>query len=77
MGYRLELLGILEFLPIQYSDTGPIKGLYLKNTRSTVKLKNMCGTDVPYRRTIPYGNVAVTQYTEYSTVRYNNVRYHS
>ena len=40
-----------------YSDTGPIKGLYLKNTRSTY-----C--------TVPYGTVAVTQY---STVPYRTI----
>ena len=77
MGYRLELLGISEFLPVNYSDLDPIKGLYLKNTRSTVKYKNMYGTDVPYRRTAPYGIVAITQYTEYNIVRYSTVRYHS
>jgi hypothetical protein len=60
MGYRLELLGISEFLLEQYSDTSPIKGLYLKNTRSTVKYKNMYGNDVPYRRTAPYGTIVVT-----------------
>ncbi len=55
MGYRVELLGISDFLPVQYtnsnkdySNTGPIKGLYLTSTRSTVNYLNKCGTDVPY-----------------------------
>ena len=37
MGYRVELLGISDFLPVQYigldkdySDTGHIEGLYIK-----------------------------------------------
>ena len=69
MGYRVEILGISDFLPVQYtrldmdySDTGPIKGLYLKNTRSTVKYKHKYGNDVPYRRTVPYCNSHTIQY---------------
>ena len=74
MGYRGELLGISDFLPIQciclykdYSNTDPIKGLYLKNTRSTEKYQNKCGTDVPYQRTVLYCNGHTIQY---GTVRY-------
>lgn len=59
MGYRVEILGISDFLHVQYIclnkdyfDTSLIKGLYLKNTRSTVKYQNKCGTDVPYQRTV-------------------------
>ena len=62
MGYRVKLLGISEDLPVQYSNTCPMKGLYLKNTRSTVKYKHKYGNDVPYRRTVRYRTVAVTQY---------------
>jgi hypothetical protein len=78
MGYRVELLGISEVLPVpvqyrtvRYSDTSPInKGLKLKNTRSTVKYKHKYGNDVPYRRTVRYRTVAVTQYC---TVLYHTV----
>ena len=69
MGYRVELLGISDFLPVyyicldkDYSNTGPIKGLYLKNTRSTVKHQNKCGTDVPYQRTVLYCSSHTIQY---------------
>ena len=83
MGYRVELLGISDFLRVQYtcldkdySDTGPIKGLYLKNTRSTVKYKHKYGNDVPYRRTVPYCSSHTIQY-RYRTVPvwYGTVRY--
>lgn len=42
MGYRVELLGISDFLPVRYicldkdySDTGPIKGLCTYGTRAS------------------------------------------
>ncbi len=58
MGYRVELFGISDFLPVHtyitqilialdkdYSDIGPVKGLYLKSTRSSLDRssdRNVC-----------------------------------
>jgi len=60
MEYRVELLGISEFLPIKYSYTGPINWLYLTNTRSTVKIK--ISVVMTYRTDARYRIVAITQY---------------
>jgi hypothetical protein len=73
LGFRISFLystPIIIGLDKDYSDVGHIEGLYFKNTRSTVKYKNMYGTDVPYRRTVPC--VAVTKY---NTVHYCTVSF--
>ena len=73
MGYRVELLGISDFLPVQYtnsslsscldkdcSDTGPIKGLYLKNTRSPCRTLRYYSSHAIQYRTILHGIIRET-----------------
>ncbi len=63
---------IMLRLDKDYSDTDPIKRLYLKNTLSTVKYKiSMVKT---YRTDVRYGTVL---YQSHNTIPYTTARYHS